>query len=224
MKDDGIGMSPEFAEHVFDAFERERTSTVSGIQGTGLGMSITKRIVDSMGGTIRVDTAPGAGTEFTVWLRLPLADPKAVEYGRGTPVAAVGEGADFRGMRVLLAEDNEINREIARLILEDLGFELDMAVNGREAVDALAAAGPGRYDVLITDIQMPVMDGYEMARAVRGLEDASLASIPIVAMSANAFAEDIQAAREAGIDGYVAKPVDADRLAATLAHVLGKGA
>jgi len=224
VKDDGIGMSPEFAERVFDAFERERTSTVSGLQGTGLGMAITKRIVDMMGGTITVDTAPGAGTEFTVRLRLPLLDPNAtgcdVQPGDDAARAPHAATRDFCGMRALLVEDNEINREIARLMLESMGFELDEAVNGQEALERLTAAGAGRYDVVITDIQMPVMDGFETTRAIRALPDAALAGMPIIAMSANAFQEDVQAAREAGVDGYVAKPIDIDQLAATLASVL----
>ena len=221
VKDTGIGMSPEFAARVFDAFERERTSTVSGVQGTGLGMAITKRIVDMMGGTITVKTAPGAGTEFIVHLQLQLQDPMAVECSAAKAPETRIEDVDFAGMHALLAEDNEINREIAVIILEELGFTLDVAANGREAVDMLADAGPGRYNVVITDIQMPVMDGYEMARAIRALPDGQLARIPIIAISANAFQEDVRAACDAGIDGYVAKPIDVAQLTQTLAEALG---
>ena len=221
VKDSGIGMGPEFAERVFDAFERERTSTVSGIQGTGLGMAITKRIVDMMGGSIRVETAPGAGTEFIVNLRLELAEPTgAVRVNSQSASPTPTESVDFSGKRILLVEDNEINRDIARIILESMGFALDEATNGQEALDLLAQSEAGRYDAVITDIQMPVMDGYETTRAIRALPDAALARIPVIAMSANAFQEDVQAAHEAGVDAYVPKPVDVEHLTATLAHVL----
>ena len=220
VKDTGIGMSPEFAQRVFDAFERERTSTESGIQGTGLGMAISKRIVDMMDGTIRVETAPGKGTEFIVGLRLPLQDANEQGCDAEPEKKAAPIQADFTGMRALLAEDNDINREIAQMVLEELGFVLDTAANGKEAVDALVAAGPGSYDVLVTDIQMPVMDGFEAAHEIRALDDAQLAAIPIIAMSANAFQEDIRAAQEAGIDGYVAKPIDLNQLVAVLSEVL----
>ncbi|MDO4400026.1 MAG: response regulator [Coriobacteriia bacterium] len=221
VKDSGIGMSPEFATRVFDAFERERDATTSGIQGTGLGMAITKRIVDMMDGNIRVVTAPGKGSEFIVSLRFPLQDPNDVECSAALADEGAAETAlDFTGKRVLLAEDNEINREIARIILEDMGFALDEAMNGQEAIDMLAAAGPGVYDLVITDIQMPQMDGFAMARAIRALDDPQLSHVPIIAMSANAFQEDVKAGLDAGMDGYVAKPIDVDQLTATLNRVL----
>ena len=220
VKDTGIGMAPEFAERVFDAFERERTSTASGIQGTGLGMAISKRIVDMMGGTIAVETGPGKGTEFIVRVRLQLQDPNAVECTPRPDTRPERPQADFSGKRVLLAEDNEINREIAELVLTELGFLLDEAVNGREALDMLSAADAGHYDVVITDIQMPVMDGYELARRIRALDDPARAATPIVAMSANAFAEDVRTAQAAGIDGYVAKPINLGELVSELYRLL----
>ena len=215
VKDSGIGMSPEFAARVFDAFERERTSTVSGIQGTGLGMAITKRILDCMGGTIRLETAPGDGTEFIVALRFPLADrPGAAGEDRDAG------GMNWTSMHLLLAEDNDLNREIALMVLEDLGFQMDTAVNGREAVDKVSAAPPGTYHAVLMDIQMPVMDGYSAARAIRQLEDPVRAGIPIIAMTANAFAEDIRQAEEAGMNGHIAKPLDLEKMRETLAEVL----
>lgn len=219
VKDSGIGMSKEFSERVFDAFERERNTTASGIQGTGLGMAITKRIVDMMQGSIEVNTAPGAGTEFVVQLTFQLAG-ESEDDGDSAPSAPAE--IDFEGMRVLLAEDNEINREIACMLLEELGFTTDEAEDGQAAVDMLLEAGPGHYDVVITDIQMPVLDGYGEARAIRQLDDPELSRIPIIAMSANAFQEDIRAAEEAGMNGYVPKPVDMGVLIDELTRVLSK--
>ena len=220
VKDTGIGMSPEFAERVFDSFERERTSTVSGIQGTGLGMAITKRIVDQMAGSIRLETTPGEGTEFIVSLTFPLIRRSGnVQEGGGEDPP--NKNLDFSSMRLLLAEDNDLNREIALVVLGDLGFRMETARNGQEAVDILSASRPGDFDGVIMDIQMPVMDGYEASRAIRRLEDPALASVPIIAMTANAFAEDIRQAEEAGMNGHIAKPLDLEKMRETLAEVLG---
>ena len=221
VKDSGIGMTKEFAAKVFEAFERERTSTVSGIQGTGLGMAITKSIVDLMNGAIEVNTAPGQGTEFVIRLRFALADESAAD----SAVEADGEApeearTDFSGVRLLLTEDNEINREIATLLLEDAGFQLETAVNGAEAVQKVAASEPGYYALILMDIQMPVMNGYEAAREIRALPNPALAGIPIIAMTANAFAEDIQAAKEAGMNGHIAKPINIPAMMKTLHTVL----
>ncbi|MDO4399904.1 MAG: amino acid permease [Coriobacteriia bacterium] len=217
VKDTGIGMSPEFAARVFDAFERERTSTVSGIQGTGLGMAITKRIVDQMGGAIEVATAPGLGTEFIVRLTLDLApeDPAGSEEH-----ALESASADISGLKVLVVEDNDINREILLMLLEGYGIQADSANDGREAVDAMIAGGPGRYDAVLMDVQMPVMDGYEATRAIRALEDARIAQVPIFAVTANAFGEDVRKAEEAGMSGHIAKPIDPDELTSALATLI----
>ncbi len=220
IRDTGIGMSSEFVEKMFNAFERERTSTDSGVEGTGLGLAITKSIVDLMGGTIDVLTSPGSGTEIIIRIGLKPADETAApERETSGEVPA----PDFSGKRLLLAEDNDINMEIAKMILEQLGFEVETARNGKEAVDAVASSGPGHFDCVMMDIQMPVMDGYEAARKIRSLGDGTLASVPIVAMTANAFAEDVQAAKDAGMQAHVAKPVDIGILTRTLAEVLGKG-
>lgn len=217
VKDNGIGMSPAFAEKLFNPFERERTSTVSGIQGTGLGLSITKSIVDLMGGSIDVVTQQGKGTEFIVRLRFPL-----VSGGEAAPDATApdAETVDFSKARLLLVEDNEINREIATLILTQAGFMLETAENGRIAVDMVAGSQPGYYDAILMDVQMPVMDGYTATKEIRALENASLAGIPIVAMTANAFREDVNAAINAGMDGHIAKPLDVPRMMETLTEVL----
>ena len=222
VKDSGIGMSSDFAQKVFDAFERERTSTVSGIQGTGLGMAITKSIVDLMGGSIDVVTAPGCGAEFVIRFELAVVQADAEEPG--VPQEPDGSGQcelNFSAMRLLLVEDNEINREIAALILEEVGFTVETAVNGKEAVERIAISQPGYYDVVLMDVQMPVMDGYEATRAIRALSSPGLAEIPIIATTANAFAEDVRAAREAGMDGHIAKPLDVPQMLDVLTRVLG---
>jgi signal transduction histidine kinase/ActR/RegA family two-component response regulator len=231
VKDNGIGMSPEFAAKVFTPFEREKTSTVSGIQGTGLGMAITKNIVDRMNGTIEVVTAPGQGCEFVIRLRLRLREGAAQAAGAGGSEKQRGFGQqdtaeipenkpEFSGRRILLAEDNDLNREIAAEILEEAGFEIEEAEDGGTALEKVRASETGYYDLILMDIQMPVMDGYEASRAIRSLENRELAGIPIIAMTANAFEEDRKAALEAGMDGHLAKPLDLDMLFAVLEKML----
>ncbi|MBR4628352.1 MAG: amino acid permease [Ruminococcus sp.] len=221
VRDNGIGMSAEFAAKMFSPFERERTSTVSGIEGSGLGLSITKSIIDLMGGSIRVVTSPGKGTEMIILLKLRLADENDIiseENSRGIPA----EDISFEDKRLLLVEDNEINLEIANMILTEAGFTVEAAENGKDAVDKIAASEAGYYDAVLMDVQMPVMDGYTAARAIRGLENKDLAGIPIIAMTANAFKEDAEAALEAGMQAHVAKPIDVEVLLNTLAKVLSK--
>ncbi len=225
IKDTGIGMAPEFARKVFVPFERERTSTVSGIQGTGLGMSITKNIVDLMDGTIDVVTEPGKGTEFIVTVELRLQEKQShqeyIEFME--PVTEPeAESVDFTGKRILVVEDNELNREIAVEVLEESGFKTEEAQDGSIAVEKVRASVPGYYDLVLMDIQMPVMDGYEASRAIRALEDERLAAVPIVAMTANAFEEDKQAALDAGMNGHLAKPFDVDELFEMLASVIDR--
>ena len=221
IRDTGIGMSRDFVEKMFTAFERERTSTDSGMEGTGLGLSITKSIVDLMGGTIEVLTSPGSGTEIIIRVKFRLAEesdlPKAEESGLA---CAAEEPVDFSGKRVLLVEDNFINMEISNEILSQLGFTVEKAENGQIAVDMVSASAPGYYDAILMDIQMPVMDGYTAARAIRALDNEALADIPILAMTANAFAEDVQAAKEAGMQAHIAKPVDVNMLVSELGRVL----
>ena len=214
IKDTGIGMSQEFVERLFIPFERERTSTVSKIQGTGLGLAITKSIVDMMEGNITVQTEKGKGTEFIITVDFPLAEPAVeIKFDEGNDIS-------FNGMRALLVEDNMINMEIAQMLLDQAGFLIETAENGKIALEMTAASEPGYYDVILMDVQMPVMDGYTATQAIRNLPDPCLASIPIIAMTANAFQEDIKKAEEFGMNGHIAKPLDIPSMKATLQHVL----
>ena len=223
VKDSGIGMSPEFAQRVFEAFERERTSTVSGIQGTGLGMAITKAIVDLMGGDISVNTEKGKGTEFVIRLRFKIQEveaPEEKELVTSEPNEEEKTVFDSKSMRILLVDDMDVNREISKMLLEGEGFPVETAVNGLEAVEKVNSSKPGYYKAVLMDIQMPVLDGYGATRAIRTLENKELASIPIIAMTANAFAEDVKKATEAGMVAHIAKPIDVDKLFETLRSIL----
>ena len=218
VKDSGIGMTPEFAAKVFEAFERERTSTVSKIQGTGLGMAITKSIVDLMGGDIRVDTKVGEGTEFIINVAFKLAEDMHDELADENNSAA--QVIDFTNKKLLLVDDIEVNREIAKMLLEGSGFIVDTAVDGQDAVEKISASKVGDYDAVLMDIQMPIMNGYEATKKIRALPNAQLAKIPIVAMTANAFSEDVKNALDAGMDGHIAKPIDVPKMMETLAKIL----
>ncbi len=219
VKDSGIGMSREFADKVFEAFERERTSTVSGIQGTGLGMAITKNIVDLMGGEIKVLTAPGEGTAFVINVKLELGDPNKA-YKEAEDGSTAEDGIDFKTKRVLLTEDIDVNREIAARLLKRQGFMVETAADGQEAVDMVTEAEPGYYDLILMDIQMPVMNGYDATRAIRQLDAERGLKTPIIAMTANAFSEDVQNAHDAGMDGHIAKPIDPKTMMETITEVL----
>lgn len=214
IKDNGIGMSEEFQKHIFEQFARERTSTVSKIQGTGLGMAITKSLVDMMGGGITVKSEQGKGSEFTISLRFPIGEAKTGQ----TPPAA--KASAFTGKKLLVVEDNELNLEIASTLLKEAGFEVDTAENGKIAVEKVEAASADRYDLILMDIQMPEMDGYEATRRIRALPDAKKAALPIVAMTANAFEDDRKNALHAGMNGHIAKPLDIQKLFQVLSEML----
>ena len=202
VRDNGIGMSPEFAKKIFEPFERERTSTVSRTQGTGLGMAISKSIVDMMGGTIEVHSQPQKGTEFIVRLPLTILEPQAAPK-TAQKQSQKEETPDFTGKRILLAEDNELNREIAVTILSQFGFTVDPVENGAEAVARLRSVPQGTYDLVLMDMQMPIMDGCTATRLIRETHN----PIPILAMTANAFEEDRKRALDAGMDGFLTKPI-----------------
>ena len=222
IKDNGIGMSEEFVKHIFEPFEREENSTISGIQGTGLGMAITKNIVDMMGGTIEVASQQGVGTEFKVSFVFRIcSDLQERQEKEKSRKNTAEKGSRAHTGRILLAEDVELNQEIAVTILGDAGFETEVAKNGQVAVEMLQKSEPGYYKVILMDIQMPVMNGYEATREIRQLQNKELASIPIIAMSANAFEEDRQEALKSGMNGHIAKPIDVGNLFETLDEILG---
>ena len=213
VSDTGIGMSPEFLERLFLPFEREDTSMTNQVSGVGLGMAITKNLVQLLGGQIDVESTQGKGSRFTVVLPCQLA-------GEREEPAAPAAPCDLHGRHFLLAEDNLLNLEIATELLELEGASVTAAANGQEAVDTFRAHPPGTFDAILMDIQMPVLDGYAAARAIRALDRPDGRTIPILAMTANAFADDVIAAREAGMNAHIAKPIDMEKVKATLAAVL----
>ncbi|MDO4528236.1 MAG: response regulator, partial [bacterium] len=215
VRDDGIGMSEEFQEKIFDSFERERTSTVSKIYGTGLGMSITKNLTDLMGGEIFLQSKLGEGSEFTIVLELAATDEIREAEEPAIATTAEAEGTEDKKRRVLVVDDNELNRIIATELLQDMGYETEEACNGQEAVDRIRDAEEGVFDLILMDVQMPVMNGYEATKAIRELSS-PLSAVPIIALSANAFEEDKKNAMEAGMDAHMAKPIDVDLLSKTL--------
>ena len=214
--DTGVGMSEDFLPHLFEEFAREHSTTENRIPGTGLGMPIVKSLVELMGGTIQAESRLGSGTTITVELSFPRADREDAKNGTAAPARR----RDFRGKRVLVAEDNELNAEIALTILAEAGMEADRAVDGQEAIDMLRAHPQHWYDLVLMDIQMPNMDGYAAARAIRKLPG-ERGNVPILAMTANAFAEDRTKAIESGMNGHIAKPIGMERLLSELEKVLG---
>ncbi len=216
-RDNGIGMTKEFMKKLFEPFERAEDERVDGQQGTGLGMAITYNLVKMMNGSIRVESEPGKGSCFTVTLYLKLS-----ENAETQPETAVEKSADelcstsFEGRRVLLVDDNELNREIATELLKMMKLDVECAVNGKEAVDKFAASEGGYYDLIFMDIQMPVMNGYDAVREIRKLDRSDADKIPVIAMTANAFAEDVKESLNAGMNEHIAKPLDIDKLIATL--------
>ncbi len=213
--DTGIGMSQEYLAHIFEPFTRAESATRSGVIGTGLGMAITRSLVELMDGTIAIESELGKGTKVTLEFVNRIAEP--VE-----PVLPEDESffEELEGKKILLVEDNELNREIAMEILEEEGVLVDTAEDGDIAVEKMAAAAEGQYDLILMDIQMPRMNGYEATKAIRKLPNAYAASIPIIAMTANAFDEDKKDALDAGMNGHVAKPIDVPKLLHTLTEML----
>ena len=216
VQDDGIGMSEEFQKTLFDPFTREEKSGTNKVQGTGLGMAITKSIVDLMGGSISVESAPGRGTRFEVVLEFPIdTGSDHAQKVQALPEEAE-ETSPLSGMKFLCAEDNAINAEILEMLLEANGASCTICSNGQEIVDAFASVKPGDYDMILMDVQMPVMDGLEATRRIRSGENPLGKTIPILAMTANAFLEDMQKSKEAGMDEHLSKPVDISALEQTV--------
>lgn len=212
--DNGIGISPAFVERIFEPFSREKNTTLSGVHGIGLGLTIAKNIVDLMGGTLDVESEVGVGSVFTVTLTLRHQAPAA---GARSALAPSGTA-----QRILLAEDNDINREIEMELLQRMGFLIDPVENGKEALEKAACAVPGYYDLILLDLQMPVMDGWQAAKAIRALPDQELAGVPIVALSANVLESDQQRSRESGINAHLLKPMDLALLLETIEELTGK--
>ena len=218
VEDNGIGMGEEFLSHIFESFERERTATVSGIRGTGLGMSITKRLVDLMNGTIQVESCLGKGTKVTVKIPCRIAElPDAVDEK-----CDKRKNFNFGGKRILLAEDNDLNAEIAMEILKETGVSIERAEDGTVCVEKLKQSRNGYYDLILMDIQMPLMDGYTATKTIRALTEPEKANIPIIAMTANAFEEDRKQAISCGMNGHIAKPIDVEKLFETLEEIFKK--
>ena len=216
VQDDGIGMSEAYQKTLFEPFTREEKSGTNRVQGTGLGMAITKSIVDLMGGTIHVESAPGKGSRFEVVLELPI-DAEADKVQTASALPEEDEAVSpLSGMSFLCAEDNAINAEILEMLLETKGASCTICSNGQEIVDAFASVKPGEYDMILMDVQMPVMDGLEATRRIRNGENPLGRTIPILAMTANAFLEDMQKSKEAGMDEHLSKPVDIAALEQTV--------
>ena len=219
IKDTGIGMSKEYLPIIFESFSRERNTTAGKVGGTGLGMSIVKKLVDMMGGTIEVESESGKGSRFTVILQYRIADAGC--YEKRSEQKTDDSAEILRGKHVLLAEDNDLNAEIATAILMTAGLVVDRVEDGLQCVRKIEQSPADTYDLILMDIQMPNMDGYRATEMIRGLSDKDKATIPIIAMTANAFEEDRKKALAKGMNGHIAKPVDAEKVEKTICSVLG---
>ena len=215
--DNGIGMSQEFQKHIFEPFERERTSTVSKVEGSGIGMGIVKKLVGLMGGTVEVESKIGVGSTFTVTIPCRIASEEETQAKRET---GPSDQKSLCGVKILLAEDNDLNAEIATELLQEEGCTVDRAKDGVECVDMLEKAANGTYQLILMDIQMPVMNGYDAAKKIRRMDDPQKADLPIIAMTANAFSEDKQAALDAGMNDHIAKPINMNVLVPTIQKYL----
>ena len=215
--DNGIGMSQEFQKHIFEPFERERTSTVSKVEGSGIGMGIVKKLVGLMGGTVEVESKIGVGSTFTVTIPCRIASQEETQAKRDTTSS---DKKSLLGVKILLTEDNDLNAEIAAELLQEEGCTVDRAKDGVECVDMLEKAANGTYQLILMDIQMPVMNGYDAAKKIRRMDDPQKAGVPIIAMTANAFSEDKQAALDAGMNDHVAKPINMNVLVPTIRKYL----
>ena len=220
VSDNGMGMSADFKETIFDPFTRAESSVTNKIQGTGLGMAITRNLVEAMGGTIDVESEPGQGSCFEVLIDLKIAENRTVALA-----AQEGErdGNILQGMRFLCAEDNELNAEILTELLKIEGAECTICENGEEILKVFEQSAPGDYDMILMDIQMPVLNGYEATKAIRRSSHKLAKTIPIIAMTANAFSEDIQHSLAAGMNAHVSKPVEMKVLEKTIRSIKSGG-
>ncbi len=216
VEDNGIGIGEEYLERIFEPFERVENTTLSGVYGTGLGLTIAKNFVEMMSGSISVQSSPGNGSRFMVGLsfRIQESSPDSVESTKDILIKLLNK------RKVLLVDDNELNLEIAAELLQDIGVQVDMAENGKIAVEKIISSMPGEYALILMDIQMPVMDGYQAARAIRAAKDTGLANIPIIALSANAFEEDQRKSWESGMNAHMAKPFNMPKLMELMISVL----
>ena len=208
VRDTGVGISEEYLPHIFDSFTREQSTLVNRTQGTGLGLAITAKVVELMGGTISVKSKLGEGSEFTVDLDLEAIE----EVKPDQPAQEAAAGEALAGMKILLVEDNDINAEIAKMVLSQKGAEVDRAENGQVGFDQIRAKGEGYYDAVLMDIQMPVMNGYEATEAIRSLPGDYCRNLPIIAMSANAYEEDVRTCLDIGMNAHIAKPFQPEQL------------
>ncbi len=220
VKDSGIGMSREFQKHLFEAFSREDDDYISKSEGSGLGLTIAKKYIEAMNGDISFKSEKGHGSEFCVKIRLELQENNEDEYHDNEEAFRL-DLLDFSGKRALLVEDNDLNAEIGRELLEMAGLTIERAVDGADAVNMFTTSPTGHYDIIFMDIIMPVMDGYKATTAIRASGRADSSEVPIIAMTANAFASDIREAMEAGMNDHIAKPIDNEYLAKVLIKYLG---
>ena len=215
-RDTGIGMTEEFQKYIFEPFAQEHTGSRTKFAGTGLGMPISKKLVEKMGGTITFESEEGAGTTFVI--RVPFR----IDTDRsGRMETGERQEASIRGMHILLAEDNELNMEIAEFMLQNEGADVTKAWNGQEAVELFEKSRPGEFDVILMDIMMPVMNGHEAVKRIRSLDREDANVIPVIAMTANAFTEDRLKAKEAGMNEHIAKPVDVELLVKVIHKLVG---
>lgn len=212
--DTGVGMNEEFVEHVFDSFVQEHSDARTVYNGVGLGMSIVKKIIDKMGGTIEVTSKEGEGSAFVITLPFEIVE-KEVEEETGTREQ---DNLEIAGLHLLLVEDNELNAEIARTLLEDEGVVVEAVMNGKEAVDTFVQNPEGTFDVILMDVMMPVMDGIKATEKIRSLNRPDATKIPIIAMTANAFKEDAQKCLDAGMNAHLSKPLQMDKVVETIAY------